>query len=193
MHPVGLCQRVSSSRVKVITKVRKARWLSVALKVIVGTLVLPKIAKSIFLCESHFNAQWLSTDHQKCYSLFQAFSKWNESNRHVMVNGAKLATERKLREGLVGDLTKTSLGLAPQLQSRRLLSRFVLRTEQSGTDWKWKELSNSSFQKILVCFWLKIIFGTYFADAAMSVKIQFIIFELVSFRLAKIRWRRMEL
>lgn len=112
MHPVGLCQRVSSSRVKIITKVQKARWLSVALKVIVGTLVLQKSAKSIFLCESHFNAQWLSTDHQKCYSLFQAFSKWNESNRHVMVNGAKLATERKLREGLIGDLTKTSLGLS---------------------------------------------------------------------------------
>ena len=38
MHPVGLCEKVSSFRIKAITTARKARWLSVALKVTAGTL-----------------------------------------------------------------------------------------------------------------------------------------------------------
>ena len=56
MHPVGLCQKVSSSRIKTKTAAQKAHWLSVALKVIAGTLVLPNIAKSIFPRENHFSA-----------------------------------------------------------------------------------------------------------------------------------------
>ena len=43
---------------------RKARWLSVALKVIVSTLDLRNIAKS------NFSAQWLSADNKKSHSLF---------------------------------------------------------------------------------------------------------------------------
>ena len=64
MHPVGLCEKVSSSRIKTITTARKAHWLSVALKVMVSTLDLRNIAKS------NFSAQWLSADNQKSHSLF---------------------------------------------------------------------------------------------------------------------------
>ena len=63
-HPVGLCEKVSSFRIKAITTARKAHWLSVALKVI-AVVVLPNMGKSFFLCENHFSAQWLSADHQK--------------------------------------------------------------------------------------------------------------------------------
>ena len=49
MHPVGLCEKVSSSHIKTITTARKAHWLSVALKVIAGTLVL-QILQNQFFC-----------------------------------------------------------------------------------------------------------------------------------------------
>ena len=51
MHPVDLCEEVSSFRIKTITTARKAHWLSVALKVIAGTLVLPNIANKFFCAQ----------------------------------------------------------------------------------------------------------------------------------------------
>ena len=53
-----------------------------------------------------------------------------------MVNGAKLATERKLRVGLIGDLTKTSLGLSLLNYNRAVYYRasFYVRNNLEQTE-----------------------------------------------------------
>lgn len=57
-----------ASRIKTITTARKTHWLSVALKVIASTLVLPNIAEKFFhmkIVSALNGSVFYSTDHQK--------------------------------------------------------------------------------------------------------------------------------
>ena len=101
--------------IKTITTARKARWLSVAPKVIASTLVLPNIGKSIFLCENHFSA--LSS------SSLYGFLNPSPASRHlflVALQAVRFSALRKILDGSGRGSTGTQSVLDLSLSSRWL-------------------------------------------------------------------------